>query len=176
MRLILYGYPTINDITIFINDRKGSTGKFYACGDIRFRNFNRSRLIFLYGFQFDYRDILSLVRSVKGKDFIGRYKSGRRCQFFHIIFAKRQVERKGRLAFPITGYRLKQGICCYDGLITGYDIFCIVKPKLGPLYNRSVFGILLLYRDADFLPVVGEIHCLRNDRSILSFIDKFHFF
>ena len=70
MWLVFYRSPFIHHITIFIKDFQACTLQLSSCSNIGFCNFYRSRLIFLYLFQFHYCNILSLIESIKSQNFI----------------------------------------------------------------------------------------------------------
>ena len=92
MRLILYGSPAVNHVSVLVQNRKGCPVRLYACGQVGFGHLDGRRLVLLHRFQLDGLDVLSLIGGIKFQYFIGRYKTIRCGDFFHIISSKRQVQ------------------------------------------------------------------------------------
>ena len=101
MRLILYGCPAVDYISILIQNRKRCPVQFHTCSQIGFGYLNRSRLVLLHRFQLDGRNVLSLIGGIEFQHLIRGYKTVRCGNFFYIISSKRQVQGKVCLSFFI---------------------------------------------------------------------------
>ena len=101
MRLILYGSPAVNHVSVLVQNRKGCPVQLYACGQVRFYHLDGRRLVLLHRFQFDGRDVLSLIAGIEFQYLIGRYKTVRCGNLFYIISSKRQVQGEVCLSFFI---------------------------------------------------------------------------
>ena len=101
MRLILYGSPAVDHISILVQNRKGCPVQLYACGQIGFGHLDGGRLVLLHRFQLDGRNVLPLIGGIKFQYLIRGYKTVRRGNLFYIISSKRQVQGKVCLSFFI---------------------------------------------------------------------------
>ena len=101
MRLILYGSPAVDHVSILIQNGKGCPVQLYTCGQVGFCHLDGGRLVFLYRFQLDDRNVLSLIGGIKFQYLVGRYKTIRCGDFFYIISSKRQVQGEVCLSFFI---------------------------------------------------------------------------
>ena len=101
MRLILYGSPAVDHISILVQNRKGCPVQLYACGQVGFCHLDGGRLVLLHRFQLDGRNVLPLIGGIKFQYLIRRYKTIRCRNFFHIISSKRQVQGEVCLSFFI---------------------------------------------------------------------------
>ena len=101
MRLILYGSPAVDHVSILIQNRKGCSVQLHACGQIGFCHLDSRRLVLLNRFQFNGLDVLSLIGGIKFQYLIRGYKTVRCGNLFYIISSKRQVQGKVCLSFFI---------------------------------------------------------------------------
>ena len=101
MRLILYGSPAVDHVSIFIQNRKRCPVQLHTCSQIGFGYLNRSRLVLLHRFQLDGRDVLSLIGGIEFQYLVRGYKTIRCRNLFYIISSKRQVQGEVCLSFFI---------------------------------------------------------------------------
>ena len=101
MRLILYGSPAFDHVSVLIQNRKGCPAQFHACSQVGFGYLNRSRLVLLHRFQMDGWNVLSLIGGIEFQYFVRGYKTVWCGNLFHIISSKRQIQGKVCLSFFI---------------------------------------------------------------------------
>ena len=113
------------------------------------------RLVLYFLFQKDSRKILVFICCINFPDFIIWQISRQMLVFFYIIMSMPQVTFKGKSAFLICRFCFKQRIFFHHNLaLRIFDIFPGIQTKHHTLQCFFGYGIFLLHRNLDFLPLI----------------------
>ena len=174
MFFAFHGSPTVNHISVFIQDGQLCALQLHAGCEIRLFHRNFSRFIFIFRGQFHHRDLLPLVLCGHFYHFIGRNISVRSRFFFDVVSSKRQVIHKYGFPVFIRQCLANQRVRFHNHFAVCQNILFGIQPKDCAFHSRLRFRILFHHGYFHFLSFIPEHRFLFNHRRILVFVGKSH--